>query len=61
MENKLNGYVCFYKGNRYEIYAESSFAAQCMCAANHNIKKRYDITVILAEKNGKAVTHTPDF
>jgi hypothetical protein len=32
-----------------------------MCAANHNIKKRYDITVILAEKNGKAVTHTPDF
>lgn len=62
MENKkLNGYVCFYKGKRYEIYAESSYAAQCMCAVNHNIKKRHEITVVLAEKDGKEVTHTPLF
>jgi hypothetical protein len=57
METKLNGYICFHKGKRYEIYAESSFAAQCMCAVNHNIKKRSEINVVLAEKNGKPVVY----
>jgi len=57
----MNGYVCFYKGKRFEIYADSSYAAQKKCAEQHRIKKSYDITVVLAEKNGEQVTHKPLF
>lgn len=54
----MNGYVCFYKNKRYEVHAESSYAAQVLCAQYHRIKKRYEITVVLAEKDGKQITHT---
>jgi hypothetical protein len=57
----MNGYICFYKGKRYEIHAESSYAAQQKCAAEHKIKKAHEITVVLAEKDDQPVIHTPDF
>lgn len=60
-DKKLNGYVCFYKGKRFEVYSDSSYHAQLKCAAENKIKKSYDITVVLAEKDGKEVTHTPLF
>ena len=53
-----NGYVCFYKGKRYEVYAETSYEAQVRCACENKIRRRQDITVILAEKGGEQVVHT---
>lgn len=57
----MNGYICFHKGKKYEIYAESTYAAQKKCALENKIKKAYEITVVLAEENGEPVTHIPAF
>ncbi len=56
-----NGYVAFYKGKRMEVYANSSYQAQKKAAEAFKAKKSYDVTVVLAEKGGAQVTHTPDF
>ena len=59
----MNGYICFYKGNQFEIHAKTTYEAQVKCAKDNKIpdSKRYLISVALAEKNGEQVTHTPDF
>ena len=57
----MNGYVCFYKGKRFEVVASSSYGAQKKCAEIHEIKKGADITVVLVEKDGEQVTHNPMF
>lgn len=56
-----NGYICLHKNKRYEVYADSTFEAQKKCADKNNIKKRYEISVYLAEKDGEPVTHVADF
>lgn len=58
----MNGFVCFYKGKRFEVLAGSSYQAQCKCAKDNNIpaKKQGDITVVLAEKDGQMLTHIAD-
>lgn len=55
------GYVAFYQGKRLEVYADTSFQAQQRAAAHWKVKerKRYEVSVILAEKNGETVTHIP--
>jgi hypothetical protein len=53
----MNGYVAFYKGKRIEVYAETSYKAQLKAAELFKAKKSYDVTVMLAEKNGETVTH----
>jgi hypothetical protein len=60
MEN-LNGYICLHKGKKYEVYAESTYAAQQKCARENKIKKSYEISVYLAEKKGEQITHIPLF
>jgi hypothetical protein len=57
----MNGYVCFYKGKRVEVYAKTSYEAQQKAAAILKVKKSYEITVVLAEKDGAQVTHVADF
>jgi hypothetical protein len=62
LENKSeNGYIAFYKGRQIEVYAASSYAAQLKAAQIFKARKNYDVTVVLAEKNGEQVMHTPDF
>jgi hypothetical protein len=53
----MNGYVCFYKGKRIEVYADTSYAAQQKAAAMLKAKKSYEVTVVLAEKSGQQVIH----
>lgn len=62
-DKEPNGYVCFYGKKRIEVYAETSYGAQCAAAKQLGVspKKQYQITVVLAEKNGQPVTHAPDF
>ena len=63
----LNGYICFWKGQKVEVYADTTYNARNVA---HNLFKEkagrkkvnsYDITVMLAEKDGKQVTHIADF
>ena len=57
----MNGYICLYKGKKFEVYAESTYEAQKKCALENKIKKSYEIAVYLAEKNGEQITTVPDF
>lgn len=57
----MNGYKAFYKGKSIEVYADTSYAAQQLAAKQFKAKKSYDVTVILCEKMGEQVTHTPTF
>jgi hypothetical protein len=56
----MNGYKAFYANKQpIEIYAGSSYAAQLQAATVWNLKpsQRHKITVVLAELDGKPVTH----
>jgi hypothetical protein len=55
----MNGYVGFYKGKRYEVYAESLLAARDKIAELAKAKKAYEVNVVLAEKDGEVVVHSP--
>lgn len=56
------GYKAFYKNQVIEVYASSSYQAQCEAAANLRVhpSKRHLITVVLCERdNGEVITHSP--
>lgn len=53
----MNGYICFYKGKRIEVWADSSYAAQQVAAARFRAKKSYEVTVCLAETPDGPTTH----
>lgn len=57
----MNGYKAFYKGREIEVEAETSFEAQKQAAVTFKAKKAYEVTVVLCEKSGEQVVHTPDF
>jgi len=59
----MNGYVCFFRGKRAEVYAENLSEAKEKAVVHFKAKgkQRYDVTVMLAEKNGEEVIHTPTF
>jgi hypothetical protein len=57
----MNGYICFYGAKRIEVYAETTYLAQCKAAALLKVKpdKQYQITVKIAERaDGSTVTHS---
>ena len=54
----MNGYVAFYRGKRIEVHAELSIKARDKAAEIFRAKKAYEVTVVLAEKDGQQVTHT---
>ena len=59
----MNGYICYYRGERYEVHANTPLEAQE--AAREHFQKKYprrkvkgwDINTMLAELNGEQVTH----
>ena len=57
----MNGFKAFFKGKTpIEVYADSSYAAQCQAAVLWNLKpsKRCEITVVCCEVKGEQVTHS---
>jgi hypothetical protein len=54
----MNGYIAFYRGKRIEVYANTSYEAQTKAAAAFKARKSYEVTVMLAEKDGQQVTHS---
>lgn len=57
----MNGYKAFYKGRETEVMADTSYEAQQKAAAFFKAKKSHEVTVVLCEKQGQQVVHTPDF
>ena len=59
----MNGYVCFYSDKQIEIRAESLYAAKLKAIKQLKVPKSKQglLAVVLAEKDGKQVVHTPDF
>jgi hypothetical protein len=57
----MNGYIAFYNGKRIEVYAENLFKAKEKAVKEFKTKKTHMVSVMLAEKDGKEVTHTADF
>lgn len=59
----MNGYVAFYNGKRVEVKADTLYAAKQEAVKQLKVRKSQEhmVSVVLAEKNGEQVTHTPDF
>lgn len=59
----MNGYIGFYNGKRAEVYAASLWAAKEQVIALFKVPKSKQglVAVVLAEKDGEPVQHTPDF
>jgi hypothetical protein len=58
----MNGYICIdRKGKKYEVYADSTYEAQTKCATENKIKKPYEISVYLCEKDGAPVVQSTAF
>lgn len=57
--NEEHGYICFYNQRKVEVKAASTYEAQKKAAAMLSVpeKKRYMISVKLAEKDGEPVIH----
>lgn len=54
------GYVCFYKGQRIELHADTSYQARQKAERRFKFpKKPWDISVVLAECDGQQVVHQP--
>lgn len=53
------GYIAFYRGKQVEVYADSTLEAQEAAAKFFKARKTYDVDVVLAEKDGRPVTHDP--
>jgi hypothetical protein len=56
-----NGYVAMYKNKRVEVMADTQYEAQQLAAKHFRARKPYEVSVMLAEKGGKQVTHMPLF
>ncbi len=54
----MNGYKAFYRGKTADVYAATSIEAQAKAAAIFKARKTYEVTVVLAAKNGEQVTTT---
>ena len=53
----MNKYECFWKSKRITVEADTSYQAQQKSQSILKAKKGYEITVMLAEKNGQAYIH----
>ena len=54
----MNGYICFYKGKRIEVQAETALKARDKAVAQFKVSRAYQVVVVLAEKDGQQVTHS---
>lgn len=55
------GFIAFYKNKKMEVWADSALAARDIAAEKFKARRPYDVSVVLAEKDGKQVTHLPLF
>ena len=51
----MNGYLCFWRGKKIEVHADTSYAAQLKAAAIFKAKKSYEVHTTLVELRGVPV------
>lgn len=54
----MNKYIAVYNGRCIEVEAHSSYAAQQIAAKQFKAKKAFNVTVVLARKDGEEVKHS---
>ena len=54
-----NTYIARYKRQQVVVMADTSYEAQQIAAKHFRARKPYEVSVMLAEKGGKQVTHMP--
>ena len=54
----MNGYIGLYKGRKYEVYANTTYEAQQKLVVQLKVKKSWEISVYLCEKDGQTVIHS---
>ena len=54
----MNSYIAFYRNQRHELMAMTQYEAQQAAAKYFKARKAWEVTVVLAEKNGEQVTHS---
>jgi len=52
-------YIAFYKGKQITVNASTSYEAQLTASRLLKAKKSYEVTVMLAAKDGEPVIHHP--
>ena len=59
----MNGYIAFFGSKQIELYAKDLWEAkqQAITAFKAPKSKQHLVAVMLAEKDGEPVVHTPDF
>lgn len=59
----MNGYIAFYNDKQIEIRAKSLYEAKVEAIKQLKVLKSKQglLAVVLAERDGKQVVHTPDF
>jgi len=55
----MNGYKAFYRGKTLDVHAATSREAQLIAAKKFGARKAYEVSVVLCERNGEQVTHSP--
>jgi hypothetical protein len=61
----MNGYIAYYGNDRVEVFADTTIAARDKAIAvfqRQNPRRRikpFEVSVILAQKGGEQVIHTP--
>lgn len=53
----MNTYIAFYRGRRVEVQADTTYEGQRKAAKLFRARKAYEVTVMLAEKDGQPVIH----
>ena len=59
--NGRNGYIAYYKRKQVEVMADTKLEAQEIAAKHFRARKTYEVSVVLAEKDGRQVIHSPVF
>tara|TARA_R110002167_G_scaffold7829_6_gene36613 strand:+ start:563 stop:739 length:177 start_codon:yes stop_codon:yes gene_type:complete len=54
----MNNYNAYYKSKITNVNANTSFEAQEKAAIKLKAKKRYEVTVVLCEQEGKQIIHS---
>tara|TARA_R110000803_G_scaffold79057_3_gene144504 strand:- start:30197 stop:30373 length:177 start_codon:yes stop_codon:yes gene_type:complete len=54
----MNNYNAYYKSKITNVNANTSFEAQEKAAIELKAKKRYEVTVVLCEQEGKQIIHS---
>ncbi len=57
----MNGYIAFYNGKQTEVHATTSYNAKLRAIKIMNVRKsqHHMVTVVLCEKDGVQVVHSP--